>query len=166
MPSENPEPNVSEEVVEEACYYLRQLGMSFETIGEKFEITRERAEELYSRFQHKLTVGLARHDALTKNYWESVFREAAGDVKVTFLSQDGFHHGWKSDLESMDDETLMMIFERSKVFLETDANKYFLNIPPPPGYDPLAFSRQVKTAVEVIEQILTKRSAEETSVSG
>ena len=32
-------------------------------------------------------------------YWESVFREAAGDVKVTFLSQDGFHHGWKSDLE-------------------------------------------------------------------
>ncbi len=166
MPSEGGEANTSEGILEEASYHLRKLGLSIHEIAERFEISDERAEELYSKFERKLAVGVAKDDPLARNYWQSVSREAVGDVKVTFVSQDGFHHGWKSDLEKMDSQTLMMIFERSKAFLETDANKYFLNIPPPPGYDPLAFSRQVKTTVELIQDILTNRSASQTSDSG
>ena len=165
MSSESASSDIGGDILEEACYYLHRLGMSFEDIAQKFQISQPRAEEVYSNFEHKLALGAVKDEALTRNYWESVYREAGGDVKLTFLSQDGFHHGWKSDLEKMESETLMMIFEKSKVFLETDPNKYFLNIPPPPGYDPLAFSRQVKTAVEVIEEILTKRAAEEPSDS-
>lgn len=166
MASENSKAGVNEEVLEEASYHLRKLGLSFHEIAERFEISDESAEQLFSRFESKLAMGVAKDDPLARNYWQSVSREAVGDVKVTFVSQDGFHHGWKSDLDKMDSQTLMMIFERSKEFLETDPNKYFLNIPPPLGYDPLAFSRQVKTAVELIQEILTNRSASQSSDSG
>ena len=162
----NSKAGVDDEVLEEASYHLRKLGLSFHEIGQRFEISDERAEELYGNFQRKLSVGVVKDDPLARNYWESVSREAGGDVKVTFVSQDGFHHAWKSDLEKMDSQTLMVIFERSKEFLEADSNKYFLNIPPPVGYDPLAFSRQVKTAVELIDGILTNRSASQKSESG
>ncbi len=166
MTATNSKAGVDEEVLEEASYHLRKLGLSFHDIGQRFEISDERAEELYGNFQRKLSVGVAKDDPLARNYWQSVSREAVGDVKVTFVSKDGFHHGWKSDLDKMDSQTLMMIFERSKEFLETDPDKYFLNVAPPLGYDPLAFSRQVKTAVELIEEILTNRSASQTSDSG
>jgi hypothetical protein len=57
----------------------------------------------------------------------------------------------------MDSPALMAIFESSKKFLDFDMYKPYLDSKPPAGYDPMALQRQVKRAVDLIEEILRNR---------
>ena len=90
-------------------------------------------------------------------FWRSVKEEAEGNVKVTFVTERGFHHSWRSELEKLPSADLFAIFESCKRFLNLDPNARFLEYAPPKNYDPLAMQREVTKAVVVITAILDAR---------
>ena len=164
MPRENPE--VSEEVLEEGCYHLSRLGLTSEQLAAHFEIPASRVTTLVKSYEAKVTKGEVRPGEFDRVFWEDVKKEAEGDVKLTFLSDKGFHHAWKSELQRLDGPALMSIYEASKDFLGADPNQKFLDYPPPKGYDPLAMDREMKKAVGVIGELLAEKwKAEKTKDS-
>jgi hypothetical protein len=148
---------VSDEILEEGCYYLSQLGLTADQISFHFEIDSQRAGALAKSYETKLKSGKVTAGDFDRVFWEDVKKEAEGDVKLTFLSEKGFHHAWKSELEKIDGTALMSIYEASKDFLSADPNKKFLDFPPPKGYDPLAMDRELTKAVGVIGDLLAEK---------
>jgi hypothetical protein len=151
------EPEISEEVMEEGCYHLSQLGLTNAQLAAHFETTPAKVTSMIQSYRSKLKKGEVSPGEFDRVFWEDVKREAEGDVKLTFLSEKGFHHGWKSELEKLDGRALMSIYESSKDFLGADPNQKFLDYPPPRGYDPLAMDRELKKAVEVIGELLAEK---------
>ncbi|HEV2226372.1 MAG TPA: hypothetical protein VGR56_06160 [Nitrososphaerales archaeon] len=149
--------DVSDEILEEGCYYLSDLGLTMEQISVHFEISPEKATSLAKSYESKLKSGKAAKGDFDRVFWEDVKKEAEGDVKLTFLSDKGFHHAWKSELARLDGTALMSIFEASKDFLSADPNQKFLDYPPPKGYDPLAMDREIRKAVGVIGELLAEK---------
>jgi hypothetical protein len=147
----------SEEVMEEGCYYLMDLGLTAEEVASRFEITPARASDLARSYRSKLESGAVSPGEFDRVFWEDVKKEAEGDVKLTFLSEKGFHHAWKSELRKLDGPALMSIYEASRDFLGADPNQKFLDFPPPRGYDPLAMDREVRKAVEVVGELLAEK---------
>jgi len=156
----------SEEVIEEGCYYLSLLGMSKDELASHFEILPSRAESFISSYKKKLASGEVSAGDFDRTFWEDVKKEAEGDVKLTFLSEKGFHHAWKSELQSLDGPALMNIYESSKDFLNADPNRRFLEYPPPKGYDPLAMDREINKAVGVIGELLADKWKKEERTGG
>jgi hypothetical protein len=152
-----PEPEVSEEILEEGCYYLSQLGVTDAQIAEHFETTTSEVARLVKSYASKLMSGKVTAGDFDRAFWEDVKKEAEGDMKLTFVSDKGFHHAWKSELSKLDGRALMSIYESSKDFVSTDPNQKFLDFPPPKGYDPLAMDREVKKAVTVIGEMLAEK---------
>ena len=68
----------------------------------------------------------------------------------------------------MESPALMAIFETSKKFLDFDMYRRYLDSKPPVGYDPMAMQRQIKRAVDLIEQVLKQRweNAESKTIEG
>jgi hypothetical protein len=157
LPKEDPE--ISEEVLEEGSYHLSRLGLTYAQIAAHFEITPTRAASLARAYEAKLKSDEVSASEFDGVFWEDVKKEADGDVKLTFLSEKGFHHAWKSELERLDGPALMSIFESSKDFLGADPNQKFLDYPPPKGYDPLAMDRELRKAVGVIGEVLAEKWA-------
>ncbi len=155
MPRADPE--VSEDIAEEGCYYLSQLGVTPDQLAKHFEITPTKAAALVKSYGSKLKSGKVAAGEFDRVFWEDVKKEAEGDVKLTFLSDKGFHHAWKSELERLDGTSLMSIYEASKDFLGADPNQKFLDYPPPKGYDPLAMDRELRKAVGVIGEMLGEK---------
>jgi hypothetical protein len=151
------DPEVSEEIMEEGCYHLSSLGLTDSQLAAHFETTPEKVAALISSYKSKLKKGEVTLGEFDRAFWEDVKKEAEGDVKLTFLSDKGFHHAWKSELERLDGPALMSIFESSKDFLSADPNQKFLDYPPPKGYDPLAMDRELKKAVGVIGELLAEK---------
>jgi predicted transcriptional regulator len=151
------EEDVSDEVLEEGCYHLSKMGLSTEQIAEHFEITPAKVSALIGSYESKLKSGEVTPGEIDRVFWEDVKKEAEGDVKLTFLSQKGFHHAWKSELKRLDGPALMSIYESSKDFLSADPNQKFLDFPPPKGYDPLAMDREMRKAVGVIGELLADK---------
>jgi len=147
-------PEVDESVLEEGCYYLSQLGLDRDQIAERLETSPALVERLTKSYSKKLRTGRASASDFDRSFWEGVKKEAEGDVKVTFVSERGFHHAWKSELGRLDGTALMSILESSKDFLNSDPNRRFLDYPAPKGYDPLALDREVTKAVQVVTEIL------------
>ncbi|HXW94748.1 MAG TPA: hypothetical protein VEJ19_03480 [Nitrososphaerales archaeon] len=157
---------VDEDVLEEGCYYLSRLGLTAEQLASQFGLSPAKAEELAKAYETKIRSGKVRPGDFDKAFWEDVKKEAEGDVKLTFLSEKGFHHAWKSELEKLDGPTLMSIYESSKDFLSADPNQKFLDFPPPKGYDPLAMDREISKAVGTIQELLEKKWASEKRPGG
>ncbi len=160
MPSRG-EPEVSEEILEEGCYHLSKLGLTKEQLAAHFEIAPSRVSALVKAYESKLGRGEVVSGEFDRVFWEDVKKEAEGDVKLTFLSEKGFHHAWKSELEKLEGPALMSIYERSKDFLSADPNQKFLDYPPPKGYDPLAMDRELRKAVGVVGELLAEKWKEE-----
>ncbi len=156
-------PEVSQDVLEEGCYYLSELGLADSKIAEQFETTPAEVPKLINAYAKKLKSGEVVPSEIDRVFWEDVKKEAEGDVKLTFLSGKGFHHAWKSELERLDGPALMSIFEVSKDFLGADPNQRFLDYPPPKGYDPLAMDRELKKAVGIIGDLLAEKWKRERS---
>ncbi|MDG6910126.1 MAG: hypothetical protein JRN08_07125 [Nitrososphaerota archaeon] len=154
---------VSEDVLEEGCFYLLDLGLTAEAVASHFEITPAKASALAGSYRKKLKSGAVSKDDFDRIFWEDVKKEAEGDVKLTFISDKGFHHSWKSELKKLDGPALMSIYESSKDFLGADPNQKFLDFPPPKGYDPLAMDRELKKAVEVIGVLLSEKWKEQSA---
>lgn len=160
MPREN---DVGEDVIEEGCYYLSKLGMGGPEIAAHFELTPSKVAGLVRSYSSKLKSGKVTSAEIDRVFWEDVKKEAEGDVKLTFVSEKGFHHAWKSELRKLDGGALMSIYESSKDFLGTDQNQKFLDYPPPKGYDPLMLDREVKKAIGVVEELLQEKWKERRS---
>lgn len=152
---------ISEEVLEEGCYYLLDLGLTPEAIAARFEISPSKASSLARSYGSKLRSGETSPSEIDRVFWEDVKKEAEGDVKLTFLSEKGFHHAWKSELKKLDGPTLLSIYEASRDFLGSDPNQKFLEYPPPKGYDPLAMDRELRKAVEIIGELLADKWKEQ-----
>jgi hypothetical protein len=152
---------VSEDVMEEGCYYLSQLGLTHGQIATHFETTKAKVDSHVRSYERKLKSGDVTAGEFDKVFWQDVKKEAEGDVKLTFLSDKGFHHQWKSELQRLDGRALMSIFESTKDFIGADPNQKFLDYPPPKGYDPLAMDRELKKAVKVIGEVLAEKWKEE-----
>ena len=148
---------ISREILEEGCYYLSQLGLTDDQIGRHFETPPSEVAKMVSSYSSKLKSGQVASGEIDKVFWERVKKEAEGDMKLTFVSDKGFHHAWKSDLQRLDGRALMSIYEASRDFLAADPNQKFLDFPPPKGYDPLAMDREVRKAVDVLGELLEKK---------
>lgn len=153
--------DISDEILEEGCYYLSSMGMTDDQIAEHFETTPDRVSNLVSSYSSKLKSGKVVAGDFDRDFWEDVKKEADGDVKLTFMSDKGFHHSWKSELSKLNGRALMVIYESSKDYLSSDPNQKFLDFPPPKGYDPLAMDREVRKAVTVIGELLAEKWKEE-----
>ncbi len=151
------QPEVDEEILEEGCYYLSDLGLSHAEIAAHFDTTKSKVARLVKSYSAKLKSGKTVAGDFDRTFWADVKKEAEGDVKVTFVSEKGFHHAWKSELERLNGEALMSIFEASKDFLGADPNLRFLDFPPPKGYDPLALEREVRRAVAIVSSLLEQK---------
>ncbi len=156
-----PDPEISEEILEEGCYYLSQLGLTNEQIASHFETVPGNVARLVNSYSSKLKSREVVPADVDKSFWEDVKKEAEGDMKLTFVSEKGFHHSWKSELERLDGRALMSVYEASRDFLSADPNQKFLDYPPPKGYDPLAMDREVRKAVTVIGELLDKKWKDE-----
>ncbi len=99
-----PDPEVSDEILEEGSYYLSQLGLTDAQIAEHFETTSATVKKFVKSYGAKLRSGEVTAGDFDKVFWEDVKKEAEGNVKVTFVSDKGFHHSWKSELEKLDGE--------------------------------------------------------------
>ncbi|HYC12467.1 MAG TPA: hypothetical protein VEC02_07435 [Nitrososphaerales archaeon] len=147
---------IDESVLEEGCYYLSSLGLTTQQIAAHFETTPTIVRKLVSSYKIRLKSGEVVADDFDRAFWEGVRREAEGDIKVTFVSEKGFHHAWRSELGKLDGPALMSILEASKDFLNSDPNQKFLDYPAPKGYDPLALDREVRNAVVVVNEALER----------
>jgi hypothetical protein len=143
--------------LQEACYYLHKKGLTYQELSEALEIPVQKATQLFQEYESKLAKGLAQENEVDKALWEDVYNDSIGNEKVTFVRDDGFYHCLQSDLDKMDSQALMAIFETSKKFLDFDMYKRYLGTKPPVGYDPMALQRQVKRAMGIIEEILKQR---------
>jgi hypothetical protein len=151
------DPEISDEVLEEGCYYLSRLGLTDDQIAAHFETDPARVSTLTRSYESKLKTGKISAGDIDRVFWEDVKKEAEGDVKLTFLSDKGFHHAWKSELQRLDGPALMSIYESSRDYLSADPNQKFLDYPPPKGYDPLAMDREMRKAVGVIGELLDEK---------
>lgn len=143
--------------LEEACYYLRKNGLTFPELAKALEISETEAVRLFEQYTSKIASGAASENEVDKNLWEDIHNDSYGNEKITFARENGFYHCRKSDLELMESSALMSIFESSKKFLDFDVYKPFLDSKVPVGYDPMALQRQIKRAIELIQEILNKR---------
>ncbi len=148
---------IDDSVLEEGSYYLSKLDLDLDAIAERFEIPPAQVLRHKTRYEKKLRDGDAVEVATDLAFWRNVKEEAEGNVKVTFVSDKGFHHAWRSDLEKLDGPTLLAIFESCKRFLNLDPNSRFLEYSPPKNYDPLAMQREITKAVTVINSILESK---------
>ena len=149
---------IDEDVLEEGAYYLSKLSLGTDAIAERFEISPVQVRRHKERFEEKLRKGEAVETKEDMEFWKGVKCEAEGNVKVTFVSDKGFHHAWRTDLEKLDSASLFQIFESCKRFLNMDPNARFLEYSPPKNYDPLAMQREITKAVTVVGSILETRS--------
>jgi len=150
-------PEVDEGVLEEGCYYLSRLGLNRKEVAEHFGLTPDRVRRLAESYAAKLRSGEVVSDPFDSVFWEDVKKEAEGDVKVTFVSDKGVHHAWRSEIAKLDGPSLMSIYESSRDFVSADPNQRFLDFKPPSGYDPLAMEREVKKSLEVIDALLQEK---------
>ncbi len=143
--------------LQEACYYLRKKGLTFQELSQVLEIPEDQVVSLFNEYELKVAKGLAVENEVDRNLWEDVYNDSIGNEKITFARDNGFYHCRRSDLEGMDSPALMAIFETSKKFLDFDMYRRYLDTKPPVGYDPMALQRQVKRAVDLIQEILKQR---------
>jgi hypothetical protein len=149
--------------LQEACYYLLKKGLTIEQVSKALEISDQEVTRLREQFESRIAAGEAVENEVDRNLWEDVYNDSVGNEKITFVRDNGFYHCRRADLDKMDSPALMAIFETSKKFLDFDMYRRYLDSKPPVGYDPMAMQRQIKRAVDLIEQLLKQRWENEKS---
>ena len=89
---------IDDSVLEEGSYYLSKLDLDVDAIAERFEIPPAQVLRHKTRFEGKLERGDVIEVDTDLAFWRNVKEEAEGNVKVTFVTDKGFHHAWRSDL--------------------------------------------------------------------
>src|SRR5256885_9033331 len=78
--------------LEEACYYLRKKGLSFQEVSRALEIPEPQASHLFEVYQSKISKGLVEESEVDRNLWEDVYNDSVGNEKITFARENGFYH--------------------------------------------------------------------------
>ncbi len=157
LATKEPGDEVDEDTLDEGCFYLSKLGLGGPEIAKRFELNEGEVAERKARFVARLKSGEAVESESDLKFWSDIMKEAEGNTKVTFVTDKGFHHAWRSDLEKFDGPTLFAIYESCKHFLDLDPSSRFLEYAPPKNYDPLAMQREINKAVIVIGALLENR---------
>ena len=155
-PSDESDP-IDDNVLDEGCFYLTKQGMTLREVAVRFEISESQVARRAKRFERRLREGKIPEESVSTDFWKSIREEAEGNVKVTFVSEKGFHHSWRSDLSKLDGPTLLSLFESCKSFLDMDPSSRFLEYKTPKNYDPLAMQREISKAVVVIGGLLDEK---------
>jgi len=142
--------------LDEGCFYLSKLGLTAKEVASRFEIGESEVLTRRKHFAKGIKQGSIAED-MGLDFWRSIKEEAEGNIKVTFVSDKGFHHAWRTDLKRFDGPTLLAIFESCKDFLNLDPNARFLQYDAPKNYDPLAMQREISKAVIVIGALLDEK---------
>src|SRR5437867_11907697 len=87
--------------LEEACYYLRKKGLSFQEVSKALEIPEPQASHLFEAYQSKISKGLVEGSDVERNLWEELNNDTVGHDKITFARQYGFYHSRRSAMEDM-----------------------------------------------------------------
>jgi hypothetical protein len=152
---------IDDDILDEGCFYLTGLGMTPAEVASRFEISPRQVASRAARFRKRLEGGKVVEEPVSADFWKSIREEAEGNVKVTFVSEKGFHHSWRTDLRKLDGATLLSLYESCKDFLSLDPNARFLEYKTPKNYDPLAMQREITKAVVVLGGLLEEKWKEE-----
>jgi hypothetical protein len=146
--------------LEEACYFLKELGMTFGEIARKLEIDEGTARKNYESYSEKIPEIDATDFETSRKFWADLVNEEEGNVRVTLVDQLGrFYHGRKLDLQKMKTEELVQILFANKEYLEKNPMGIFLSAKVPPGYDPTSPLKEIKKSIGMIEDILLERES-------
>ena len=140
------------------------MGVDDEGIARRFDVSRQEVGRRRRRFSRLIERGLTLESEIDSGFWESIKNEAEGNTKVTFVSEKGFHHAWRSELKRLDGPALLSIFESCKHFLDLDPSARFIEYSPPKNYDPLAMQREIKKALVTIEGLLEEKWKEQSAI--
>lgn len=153
---------MSDEYLEEACFYLEESGASAEEIGKQLNLTSSQVNEAVSRFKKSLKENKAKYDEDAKKFWAQSLRESSGDEKITLVDEKGrFYHGWKSELTKMKTDELAQLYFVNKEYSDKHPLSEFSKSQPVVGYDPLMPLRNIRKSLSLIDEILRKRGYEE-----
>jgi hypothetical protein len=153
---------MSDEYVEEACFYLKDLGSSSDEIGSQLNLTPSQVDEAVSRFKKRLNENTAKYDEEAKKFWAQSLRESSGDEKITLVDEKGrYYHGWKSELKKMTTEELAELYFVNKEYSDKHPLSEFSKSQPVVGYDPLIPLRNIRRSMSLIDEVLQKRGYEE-----
>ncbi len=155
---------MSDEYVEEACYYLTELNLSSEEIGKQMNLKPEQARLAALEYGKKISAGRTKYDEEAKQFWARILRENSGDEKITLVDEKGrYYHGWKSELQKMTTQQLVELLVVNKNYSDKHPLSEFSKTQPVVGYDPLMPLRNIRRTVSLIDEILQRRSEDEAS---
>ncbi|MHB8566088.1 MAG: hypothetical protein ACYC7D_10660 [Nitrososphaerales archaeon] len=153
---------MSDEYVEEACFYLSELKLSFEEIAKQMNLTPEQAKVAVSQYKKRISKGSATFEEDSKQFWAKILKENSGDEKITLVDDKGrYYHGWKSEIEKLGTEELVELLVVNKSYSDKHPLSEFSKTQPVVGYDPLMPLRNIRRTVSMIDEILQKRVDED-----
>src|ERR1700730_18706554 len=90
-PEKQENEEIDGDVLDEGSYYLSKLQLDVDAIAQRFEILPSKVLKHKKRFEGKLKEGSVVETKTELDFWTNVKHEAEGNIKVTFVSERGFH---------------------------------------------------------------------------
>jgi hypothetical protein len=149
---------LEDEFVEEACFYLSELGKPILEIGTDLNLSSDQVKQAVESYRKKIESGAVAYDEDAKDFWAKIRRENTGDEKITLVDDKGrYYHGWRSEIENMGTEELVELLVVNKSYSDRHPLSEFSKTQPVVGYDPIVPLRNIRRTVSIIDEILQKR---------
>jgi hypothetical protein len=153
---------MSDDYLEEVCFYLSKLGRTPDEIGKEMNLASEQVHNAISSYQKKIDSGVLKYDEETLAFWSKIQKESSGDEKITLVDDKGrYYHGWKSEIEKRPTEELVELLVVNKQYSDRHPLSEFSKTQPVVGYDPIVPLRNIRRTVAIIDEILQKRERED-----
>ncbi len=153
---------MDDDYVQEACFYLSELGVHIDEIAKQMNIDVEQVKNAIRDYKITIDSGNRRYEEDTKRFWQKILQESSGDEKVTMVDEKGrYYHGWKSELAKMPTENLVELLVLNKRYSDSHPLSEFSKTQPVVGYDPLVPLRNIRRTVKIIDEILQRREKED-----
>ena len=153
---------LEEEYVEEACFYLSELGIPISEIEKSLSLTSDSVKKAIESYRKKIGAGSVKYEEDAKDFWAKASRENSGDEKITLVDDKGrYYHGWRSEIQSRPTEELVELLVVNKQYSDKHPLSEFSKTQPVVGYDPIVPLRNIRRTVSIIDEILQKRANEE-----
>ncbi len=155
-------PNEEAEYLEEACFYLNEIRRPVGDIAAELHLTEDQVNYAIREYKEKINRGAATYDPDAKEFWGKLQQESSGDERITLVDEKGrYYHGWKSELEKMTTVQLVELLVVNKKYSDAHPLSEFSKTQPAIGYDPIIPLRNIRRAVNLIDQILQRRDPED-----
>lgn len=149
---------MSDNYVEEACFYLAEQKLPLSRIARAFELSTKEARSEIASYRKKIERGEVKYEDETKEFWTKNYREYSGDERVTLVDDKGrYYHGWKSELEKLGSEKVVELLVINKEYANKHPLSEFSKGQAVVGYDPLVPLRNIRRTVSLLEEILQEK---------